>query len=138
MRSSTHVVLFFLVTVTLFQLNSRAYTSFIFFLQIISELLKLAADPEHKFKYDMYDIAKLKEVQIKVRESIPHKFKDLIENVKNLLMYMEKYCLSFYDIEAEDQINYGTAYDYEKKRRDIMELVNDRMQVGAFQVFFKF
>ena len=94
----------------------------------IETLLRKSAEPSLKFKYDMYDINKLKECYRKIIEAVPDKFSEVITELKSILKYMEKYCLSFYDMDDENAVKYDTALDYEKKRRDIAKNVRERLK----------
>ena len=75
----------------------------------------------------MFDLNKLKEAHRKVRDNIPDKFKEMIMDIKTVLKYVEKYCLSFYNLEDENEVDYETAKEYEQKRCDLAKDIRERL-----------
>ena len=93
----------------------------------IEEIIKEAAHPQSKFTVDLYDMNKLKESYRKIRDNIPDKFSDILIDLRSILKYLEKYCLSFYDPECE--IPLETAQHYEKNRQENEAIIRENFEV---------
>lgn len=72
---------------------------------------------------DPGDLAILKEVTMKVKEYVPC-FTDIISDVKLVVAYMTKYCLSFYTAEDET-VDLDTSKHYEQKRHQVIRQVSE-------------
>ncbi|CAD5124104.1 DgyrCDS12406 [Dimorphilus gyrociliatus] len=83
----------------------------------IEEIIKWCEDPQRKFAVDAKIINKFKECYRKIRDSIPDKFSEIVKQTKKVLKYLDKYCMSFY--ELEEDINLETARTYETQRKEL-------------------
>ena len=91
------------------------------------EIFRQVADPKLRFTVDLYDINKVKECYRKVLDAVPHKFNDLIKDIKQIVKYLQKYCLSFYDIKDGDEYYLDTGHNYEKQRQDFQKSISDNL-----------
>ena len=80
----------------------------------IEDILRRSSDPQWKFKVDLFDINRIRENLNKLRDYLPSKFKDIIELLQRIKLYLEKYCLSFYREDSDYYVE--TASEYEKSR----------------------
>ena len=89
----------------------------------VEELVKQGLDPKCKFRVDVYDLNRVKECYTKCRGNNPVKFTDILIELKAILKYLEKYCLSFYD--PASLIPLETAQHYEKKRSEWIQGIRE-------------
>lgn len=89
----------------------------------LEDITRNANDPSKKFKIDMFQLNKTKEIVRKVQDFMPHKFKEVSEDMKSILEYLLKYCLSFYDPKSE--VAFETGKEYEEKRMEWMQTMNE-------------
>ena len=96
---------------------------------VIDDVIKMAADPQAKFRLDMFDLNRLKECYRKVKDAVPDKFSDIILDIRTILKYQQKYCLTFYDPDCG--IPLETAVHYTKQRQQFIDAVKN--SVAAIQ-----
>ena len=61
-------------------------------------ILARAADPKMKFDADIFDVNRTKECYRKLKDSLPHKFADLIEDIRAVLKVRKKIIIYQYII----------------------------------------
>ncbi len=81
----------------------------------INDIIQRSQDPNIQFEVDPFALNKLKECLRKISDVIPAKFSELVLELRRILKYLDKYCLSFYDIEGHVFID--TGHYYERQRR---------------------
>ncbi|XP_074652891.1 uncharacterized protein LOC141907209 [Tubulanus polymorphus] len=62
----------------------------------------VAADPD--------DLEKLKEVTKKVKHFVPNKFEECLSIIDKVMMFLQKFCLSFYDMANDPDYETGQHY----------------------------
>lgn len=92
----------------------------------MEDIIKNAGDPSKKFKVDQFALNKTKEVLRKVQDYVPYKLKPVSDNLKSILQYLEKYCLSFYD--SKSGVDFETAKEYEEKRQEWRIVIEDNIE----------
>ena len=80
----------------------------------IDEIVKRTTEAPDLFKVDVYHLNGLKEVNRKVTGAVPDAFADVLVETRTVLKYLDKYCLSFYDVDGD--IVYNTADHYDRER----------------------
>ena len=81
----------------------------------INDIIQRSQDPKINFSVDPFELNKLKECLRKISDVIPTKFTEMVLDLKRILKYLDKYCLSFYDLEGHVYLD--TGHYYEKQRR---------------------
>ena len=81
----------------------------------INDIIQRSQDPKINFTVDPFELNKLKDCVRKITEVFPAKFSETVLDVRRILKYLDKYCLSFYDIESHVYLD--TGHYYEKQRR---------------------
>ena len=81
----------------------------------INDIITRSQDPKINFSVDPFELNKLKECLRKISDVIPARFTEMVLDLKRILKYLDKYCLSFYDTEGHVYLD--TGHYYEKQRR---------------------
>lgn len=81
----------------------------------IEEIIKWCEDPHRKFAVDAKMVNKFKDCYRKIRDAVPDKFSDLVNKTKTVSKYLEKYCMSFYDLEEDTDLDTARTYELQRK-----------------------
>ena len=84
----------------------------------IDDIVGYIMEPSRKMKVNIYDINRLKECLKKILDAVPGKLEGITSELRRISNYLEKYCLSFYDIEGA--VFLDTCSNYENQRQDYL------------------
>ncbi len=96
----------------------------------INDIIQRSQDPNINFEVDPFDLEKLTEYLRKINDVFPAKISELVLDIKRVLKYLDKYCLSYYDIEGHVYLD--TGHYYEKQRRFLRNEIKrhlDRVEI---------
>lgn len=91
----------------------------------VDAAIKYGSDPK-RYQGDTENVKLLKEVYTKLQTFVPAKFSDIIENCSKMLELLEKYCISFYNIEGNIEVE--TASHYETQIRGWKQMIRDNLE----------
>ena len=81
----------------------------------IEKVIQLSDHLRGNFDADPYNINKLRELMKKVQHFVPDAFSDITDDLRRIVKYLDKYCVSFYSLDGD--VVFPTAEHYEKERR---------------------
>lgn len=87
----------------------------------IEKIIQLSDHLRDNFDVDRYNVNKLRELTKKIQHFLPDAFSEIVDDLRRIVKYLDKYCLSFYNLENE--VVYGTAKDYEKERHRLFATI---------------
>ena len=80
----------------------------------IEKIIQLSDSLRSNFDVDRSSVNKLRELANKIEHFVPDAFSEITVDLRRIVKYLDKYCLSFYSLDNE--IVYGTAEHYQKER----------------------